>query len=217
MNPPARRIVDMNSSLTLRSSVTRISRFGMAGLSIAIAGIILLGTSCPVYADTSGTYDTGVIVGAYENSGIQYGTLTGILPSGFSVTITGVTSLGFTFISDDPPPYDTVLYADDIATALIVTGFSGGTIINSGDAYLNFSWLPIDTSGDNDGDVGKWTGTFLISYDAILPDGVTHEIGTRDVTFEADVYDTPEPNSLYLLGSGLLGLAGIVRRKLCRS
>jgi hypothetical protein len=45
------------------------------------------------------------------------------------------------------------------------------------------------------------------------------DVGGQQVTVlgALDVYDTPEPGSLYLLGSGLPGLAGVMRRKLCRS
>jgi len=37
-----------------------------------------------------------------------------------------------------------------------------------------------------------------------------------DVTFGSSVVGTPEPSSLFLLGSGVLGVAGAVRRKLMR-
>lgn len=37
-----------------------------------------------------------------------------------------------------------------------------------------------------------------------------------DLSFQADLTSTPEPGSLFLLGSGLVGLGGAVRRKLVR-
>jgi hypothetical protein len=38
----------------------------------------------------------------------------------------------------------------------------------------------------------------------------------EDITFDAQVNDTPEPGSLLLFGTGLLGMAGLLRHKLRR-
>ena len=46
--------------------------------------------------------------------------------------------------------------------------------------------------------------------------GVADQIVFDDVTFGSSHVGTPEPSSLLLLGSGVLGLAGMVRRKLMR-
>ncbi len=46
--------------------------------------------------------------------------------------------------------------------------------------------------------------------------GTANQIIFDDVTFGSSQVGTPEPSSLLLMGSGVLGLAGIVRRKLRR-
>jgi hypothetical protein len=56
-------------------------------------------------------------------------------------------------------------------------------------------------------------GTTLNAYDS--NNGGT-PVSIYGETFSLDGEITPEPNSLILLGSGLLGLAGLLRRKLAR-
>jgi hypothetical protein len=223
------RILQMNTSLPLNSAFSKVSRLGIAGLLFALAGIAMLGVSHPAYANTLvGTDNTGITFSAYENSGTQTETVTLPVPSGVLsyfthtqdyIIITAITPVGFTSANGD---------LDDVATNL---QYLYGTatlnvtpIYQTGSDTVTISWLPIDLSGINDGDFGLWQGTFDVyfsfyGYPGGYPNGWGEYPDTyyEVVTFDAQVNDTPEPSSLYLLGTGLAGLAGMLRRKLSKS
>jgi hypothetical protein len=60
-------------------------------------------------------------------------------------------------------------------------------------------------------------GSFIGTAESVDFSGTANQIGFANVTIGAASVPTgatPEPGSLVLMGSGLLGLAGAVRRKL---
>ncbi len=205
----------------------------MASLLIAITGVAFLASSRSAYAGPLvyvGTDNTGITFSAYENIGTQTDTVTISIPTALQsyfthtqdyIIINSITPAGFTSVNGD---------LDDAATSLHYvsgTAILGTTHLSATSSdTVTILWLPIDLSGINDGDFGLWQGTFVVDftfygypggypgpgYPTAYPDTYY-----EDVTFDAQVNDSPEPGSLLLFGSGLLGMAGMLRRKLRKS
>lgn len=134
--------------------------------------------------------------------------------------------LGALFFLSGSNTYVNVAAGFDTGFAFNYTAIGvGGTVnvwsgLNGTGSLLASLVLPVTTSGPCVGYNAGFCPFFPVgvafSGTAMSIDfgGVANQIVFDDVTFGSSQVGTPEPSSLVLLGSGVLGLAGMIRRKL---
>jgi hypothetical protein len=156
---------------------------------------------------------TGVTVVETLNSGSEFVESAGE-SLGFNVTgattasITDLTT-GFVVASGkNEPPYHEPPFGD---FALAVT--CGGVSCGPGSSTENAGPLSFEVLGVNVSDFFGTTSSYgdvFFTSDIIGPSGNTGDVGAGGTT---PTSPTPEPSSLVLLGTGVLGAAGMLRRR----
>jgi len=110
-------------------------------------------------------------------------------------------------------------YGFDVCTETSTSGFGSGVAL-SGGTY----WLNLQNAASADGDPVYWDensgiggqGPSTASENSVgsVPSEAFTVLGSTTATTTTTTGTTPEPSSIMLFGSGILGLAGVLRRKL---
>ena len=153
--------------------------------------------------------------------------LAGTVPTGvswaigtqnFGGTITAGAGFGTTLLCTNGSPFNGGLCAGDFGYDVYESHFTISSSFTAGDMY----WLTLTDATDNQNtgfngwDLNNGPATCDFEVGAIVPGG-GNGCGAGGESFtitSGGGGTTPEPSSILLLGSGILGLAGVLRRKL---
>jgi hypothetical protein len=118
-----------------------------------------------------------------------------------------VGSFGFNIEADLIAPFTvTVAAFDSSGNPLLTYTFNGNYGCGFGNGCASFTGVG-DTTGGN-------IASILISTNSPSDPTFANDFAINNPSFTYGAVVIPEPSSLLLLGSGLLGLAGVIRRKM---
>lgn len=141
----------------------------------------------------------------YGNTG---GTMTGSAATGFTVTstITTIDDLTTTTFSSGA----------NLGSVVLTTGAVSGGAFTGGTITITVGATVVYSSALAGGTVSTSNGitTINANLSCFSCGSFQQVIAASGVVTSGDTFVTPEPGTLGLLGTGLVGLAGMVRRKL---